>query len=169
MSDELKKDEQAAELTRRDFVAMGIAAGIVAAAGNASAAEMPVAERDVEIATPDGTCNCAYIHPTTGSHPAVIVWSDAFGLRPVMRTMGKRLAAEGYTVLVPNPYYRVTKDPMFNTSTFNFQNQDDRAKLTPLMGSINAAGAAEKDAVAFVAWLDKQKEVDKSKKMGTQG
>ncbi len=171
MSDDiLKKDEEAAaELTRRDFVAMGIAAGIAAAAGSASAADTPVTEKDVEIKTPDGTCNAAYIHPATGSHPAVIIWSDAFGLRPVMRQMGRRLAAEGYTVLVPNPYYRLTKDPAFNTSTFNFQNQDDRAKLTPLMGSINAPGAAEKDATAFVAWLDQQKEVNKSKKVGTQG
>jgi len=157
------------ELSRRDFVSLGIAAGIVAATGAASAADLPVTEKDVEIKTADGTCNAAYIHPTAGSHPAVIIWSDAFGLRPVMRTMGKRLAAQGYTVLVPNPYYRLTKDPAFNTSTFSFQNTEDRAKLTPLMGSINAAGAAETDAKAFVAWLDQQKEVNKSKKVGTQG
>jgi len=157
------------ELSRRDFVAMGIAAGIAAAAGGASAADMPVTEKDVEIKTPDGVCNAAFIHPTTGSHPAVIIWSDAFGLRPVLRQMGRRLAAEGYTVLVPNPFYRMTKDPMFNTQTFSFQNQEDRAKLTPLMASINAPGAAEKDAVAFVAWLDQQKETNKSKKVGTQG
>jgi len=157
------------DITRRDFVGMSIAAGIVAATGAASAADLPVTEKDVEIKTADGTCNAAYIHPTSGSHPAVIIWADAFGLRPVMRTMGKRLAAQGYTVLVPNPYYRLTKDAAFNTATFSFQNTEDRAKLTPLMGSINAAGAAEKDATAFVAWLDQQKEVNKSKKIGTQG
>jgi carboxymethylenebutenolidase len=174
MSDEKRKhteqdDAALNELSRRDFVAMGIAAGIVAAAGGASAAELPVTEKDVEIKTPDGTCNAAFIHPTTGSHPGVIIWADAFGLRPVLRQMGRRLAAEGYTVLVPNPFYRVTKDPMFNTQTFSFQNQEDRAKLTPLMASINAPGAAEKDAVAFIGWLDQQKEVNKSKKIGTQG
>ena len=54
-------------------------------------------------------------------------------------------------------------------ATFDFGNTTDRAKLTPLMGSINAAGAAEKDALAFVAWLDQQKEVNKAKKIGTQG
>ncbi len=70
-------------------------------------------------------------------------------------------------MLVPNPYYRVTKDPQFNTATFSFAT--DRAKLTPLMGSINAAGAAEKDALAFIAWLDTQKSVNTSKKIGTQG
>jgi carboxymethylenebutenolidase len=168
--DDVKNDQDAAaELSRRDFVAMGIAAGLAAAAGPASAADLPVTERDVDIKTPDGTCNAVFIHPTTGSHPAVIIWADAFGLRPVMREMGHRLAKEGYSVLVPNPFYRVVRDAGLDPRTFNFGNQDDRAKLTPLMGSINAAGAAEKDALAFVAWLDQQKEVNKAKKIGTQG
>jgi len=173
MSDETRdhedQNESSTELSRRDFVAMSIAAGIAAATAGASAAELPVVETDVEIKTPDGVCNAAFIHPTTGSHPGVLIWSDAFGLRPALREMGKRLAAEGYSVLVPNPFYRVTKDPQFNTATFSFTNQADRAKLTPLMGSINAEGAAEKDAVAFVAWLDTRKEVNKAKKIGTQG
>jgi carboxymethylenebutenolidase len=167
MNDENKKPEEQNELSRRDFVAMGIAAGIVAAAGGASAADMQVVEKDVEITTPDGTCNCAFIHPTSGSHPAVVIWADAFGLRPALRDMGKRLAAQGYTVLVPNPFYRVTKDPKLDTATFDFAK--DRDKIQPLMNSINADGAAEKDAVAFIAWLDQQKEVNKSKKIGTQG
>jgi carboxymethylenebutenolidase len=167
MNDENKKPEEQNELSRRDFVAMGIAAGIVAAAGGASAADMQVVEKDVEITTPDGTCNCAFIHPTSGSHPAVLIWADAFGLRPALRDMGKRLAAQGYTVLVPNPFYRVTKDPKLDTATFDFAK--DRDKIQPLMNSINADGAAEKDAVAFIAWLDKQKEVNTSKKIGTQG
>src|SRR4029078_11821523 len=52
---------------------------------------------------------------------------------------------------------------------FNFANDADMAKLRPLMGSINAPGAAEKDATAFIAWLDMQRQVDKNKKVGTQG
>jgi len=84
--------------------------------------------------------------------------------------MARRLAADGYSVLVPNPYYRLAKSPVFgDISGFNFSNPADRGKLTPLMGSINADGAAEKDAVAFTAWLDKQKQVDTSKPLGTQG
>ena len=165
MADEKKQDD----LSRRDFVAMGIAAGIVAAAGGASAADMPVTETDVEIKTPDGTCNAAFIHPTTGSYPGVIIWADAFGLRPVMREMGRTLAKEGYSVLVPNPFYRVVRDAGLDPRSFDFANTTDRARLTPLMGSITAAGAAEKDAVAFVAWLDQQKEVNRAKKIGTQG
>jgi carboxymethylenebutenolidase len=167
MSDETKNPEEQNELSRRDFVAMGIAAGIVAAAGGASAADMQVVEKDVDIKTPDGVCNAAFIHPTTGSHAGVLIWSDAFGLRPALREMGKRLAAQGYTVLVPNPFYRVTRDPKIDTATFNFATQRDQ--IQPLMNSINAAGAAEKDATAFIAWLDQQKEVNTSKKIGTQG
>jgi carboxymethylenebutenolidase len=170
MADEMKdqKNEESSGLPRRDFV-KSVAAGL-AAAGAVSGAGMPVTMTDVEIKTPDGTCDAAFIHPTTGSHPAVIIWPDAFGLRPSMREMGKRIAAEGYSVLVPNPFYRVSKSPQFeDASKFSFSNQADRAKLTPLMGSITAAGACEKDAAAFVQWLDSQKQVNKSKKIGTQG
>ena len=70
---------------------------------------------------------------------------------------------------MPNPFYRVSKAPFTDGSNFNFQNPDDMAKLMPLMASVNAPGNAEKDAVAYVAFLDAQKEVNKSKKIGTQG
>ncbi len=159
-------DVSSSELPRRGFV-VSVAAGL-AAAGAASGA-MKVVETDVEIKTPDGTCDAAFIHPASGSHPGVLLWPDAFGLRPSMREMAKRLAAEGYSVLVPNPFYRVSKAPFTDASNFNFQNPEDRAKLTPLMGSVNAPGAAEKDAVAYIAFLDAQKQVNKSKKIGTQG
>lgn len=154
---------------RRDFVALGVAAGIAATAGSAMAAGLEVVETDVNIKTPDGTCDAAFIHPKSGSHAGVLLWPDAFGLRPWTREMGKRLAAEGYSVLVPNPFYRVSKAPFSDASNFNFNNPTDRAKLNPLMASVNAEGAAEKDAVAYIAFLDAQKEVNKSKKIGTQG
>ena len=159
------------DLSRRDFVALSLAAGIAAAAGDqlVSAADLPVTVSNVEVKTPDGTCDAAFIHPTTGSHPAVIIWPDAFGLRPAMIDMGKRIAADGYSVLVPNPYYRVTKAPGIDMNGFNFQDQAAMAKLRPLMGSIGAPGTAERDAVAFIAFLDAQKPVNKAKKVGTQG
>ncbi len=172
MSDEKPdQDIQAAnDLSRREFVALSVAAGLAAAAGSVSAAELPVAESNVEVKTPDGICDAVFIHPTTGSHPGVLVWPDAFGLRPAMRDIGKRIAAEGYSVLVPNPFYRVSKAPgIQDPSTFDFQNQADMAKLRPLMSSINAPGAAEKDAVAYIAFLDGQSQVAKGKKIGTQG
>jgi carboxymethylenebutenolidase len=156
--------------TRRDFVTTSLAAGIAAVGSTASGAGLPVVETNVEIKTPDGICDGAFIHPSSGSHPGVLIWTDIFGLRPTFREMAKRLAAEGYSVLVPNPFYRVAKSPVFtDISNFNFQNQEDRAKLTPLSGSINAPGNAEKDAIAYVGFLDSQKQVNRAKKIGTQG
>lgn len=158
------------DLSRRDFVALSVGAGLALAAGSAAAADMAVVETAVEVKTPDGTCDAMFIHPKNGSHPGVLIWPDAFGLRPSMRDIGKRIAADGYSVLVPNPFYRVAKAPVVqDPSSFNFQNPADMAKLQPLMASINAPGACEKDAVAFITFLDAQKEVNKSKKIGTQG
>lgn len=162
------KDNAMGDLARRDFVALSVAAGIVAA-GSASAADMPVVETDVEIKTPDGTCDAAFIHPKSGSHPGVLIWTDAFGLRPSFRAMGRRVAALGYSVLVPNPFYRVAKNPFTDASSFNFGNSEDMKKLQGLMGSVNAPGNTEKDAVAFIGFLDAQKAVNKAKKIGTQG
>jgi carboxymethylenebutenolidase len=168
--DSKKLDEAATDFSRRDFIAFSVAAGVAAAAGSALGAAQPVVETDVTIKTPDGTCDAAFFHPPTGSHPGVLIWTDAFGLRPAMRDIGKRIAAEGYSVLVPNPFYRVAKAPVFDSaSSFNFQNQADMAKLQPLMGSVNAPGAAEKDAVAYIAFLDAQSQINKAEKIGTQG
>ena len=128
-----------------------------------------VIETDVEIKTPDGTCDAAFIHPASGSHPGVLFWADAGGLRPVTRRMGKRLAAEGYSVLVPNPFYRVSTAPFAGGFNLNFQNPADMAKLRTLFESIKPAGYAEKDATAFARFLDAQAEVDKSKPIGCQG
>jgi len=158
------------EITRRDFVSMTVGVGIATATGVQASAQQRIVETNVEIKTADGACDAAFIHPATGSHPGVLIWPDAFGLRPSMREMAKRLAADGYSVLVPNPFYRVAKSPVFeNASTFNFGDPAQRGKLTPLMGPINAAGAAERDAAAFIAWLDAQRQVDRTKKIGTQG
>ncbi len=158
------------ELSRRDFVTMSIAAGIVVAAGSNASAQAQVVETNVEIKTPDGTCDGAFIHPATGAHPGVLIWTDAFGLRPSMREIARRLAADGYSVLVPNPFYRVARAPVFESaSSFNFGNPEDRAKLGPLMGSVTAAGAAERDAAAYIAFLDAQRQVDRARRIGTQG
>jgi carboxymethylenebutenolidase len=158
------------DMTRRDFVAITVGAGLAASTGASLTAQQQVAETNVDIKTPEGMCDAAWIHPAGGAHPGVVIWTDAFGLRPSMRDIARRLAAEGYSVLVPNPFYRVSKAPQFeDASNFNFGDQAQRAKLTPLMGSIQAAGAAERDAAAFISWLDTQPQVDRSKKIGTQG
>jgi len=159
------------DLARREFVAtMSVAAGVAATGtATATAAEgaVDVVEKDVDIKTPDGTCDAAFFHPKSGTHAGVLIWPDAFGLRPSLRAMGKRLAAEGYCVLVPNPFYRVAKNPFTDASNVDFAKEG--AKIQPLMASVNAPGNAEKDATAYIAFLDAQKEVDKRKKIGTQG
>jgi len=167
MSDEIRdlRNQDESGVPRRDFV-VSVAAGL-AAAGTATAVDK-VVETDVEIKTPDGTCDAAFIHPASGSHPGVLIWPDAFGLRPSMRAMAKRLAEQGYSVLVPNPFYRVGKAPFWNdASSVDFNKERD--KIGPLMASVNAAGHCEMDATAYIAFLDAQKQVNKSKKIGTQG
>lgn len=171
-----KRDAQAglpapeSDLSRREFVTVSVAAGLAAGGGAATAAARPLAENDVVITTPDGRCDAAFIRPASGSHPGVLLWSDAFGLRPSMRQMARRLAAEGYAVLVPNPFYRVATAPVFeSTSGFDFHDSADTAKLRPLMASLNGPDAVEKDAAAYLAFLDAQASVDKGRKIGTQG
>jgi carboxymethylenebutenolidase len=160
--------DPAPELSRRDFVALSVATSI--ASTTPARAALAVAERDVRIRTGDGTCDAAFFFPASGQHPGVVLWPDAFGLRPAMRAMGRRLAGDGYVVLVPNPFYRVERGTVFETAAnVDFQNPATRAKLGRLMASIAAAGAPEKDAAAHVAFLDAQAEVDRSRKIGTQG
>jgi carboxymethylenebutenolidase len=172
MAEDIRDDQQNGapdDPSRREFVTT-VVAGLAIAATGASAAELPVVEKNVEVKTPDGLCDAAFIHPASGSHAGVLIWPDAFGLRPSLREIGKRLAAEGYSVLVPNPFYRVAKAPVIaDPSSFSFSNPTDRAKLQPLMGSVTAAGNAEKDAVAYIAFLDAQPQVNKARKIGTQG
>ena len=164
------ENAQTLNVSRRDFITRSVAAGLVAATGPSFAATLAVVETEVSVKTPDGTCDAAFIHPASGAYPGVILWADAAGLRPTMRDMAKRLAADGYSVLVPNPFYRVSKAPQFtNAANLDFKNQDLLAKIQTLMSSIGAPGAAEKDAVAYVAFLDAQPQVDKTKKIGTQG
>ena len=159
-----------ADPSRREFVTLSAAAGLAASAGVAPAATASLVEQDVVITTPDGSCDAAFLHPARGTHPGVLVWTDIFGLRPVYRELGRRLAAEGYAVLVPNPFYRTAKAPVFSdVASFKFDSDADRAKLPPLTGPLNAPGAVESDAQAYIGFLDAQPAVAKSKKLGSQG
>ena len=157
------------EVSRRDFTALGAAAGLAASVANASAAGA-VTETDVIIKTPDGMCDAAFVHPASGSHAGVIIWTDIFGLRPTFRDLGKRVAAQGYSVLIPNPFYRTAKSPVVvDASNFNFADPASRAKTAEWTRPINQPGAIERDSTTYVAWLDAQPQVNKSKKIGTQG
>lgn len=153
-------------ITRRTF-ALG-AAATVALTAAAARAEGTVVERDVDVKTPDGTADAALFYPVgKGSWPAVLMWTDILGLRPVFRDMGRRLAAEGYIVLVPNPFYRSRRAPVVD-GAFDFNKPEDRAKVFPLAEALTVEGTT-KDAKAFVAFLDAQSQTNTKAKAGVQG
>src|SRR5947207_4308617 len=113
-------DQDSFEKDRQEFEALGLVTrrqfGVLLGAGVAMilpsvANAATVTESEVNVKTPDGTADCYFVHPATGTAPAVLVWPDIFGLRPAFRQMGKRLAESGYSVLVVNPFYRVKKAP----------------------------------------------------------
>jgi carboxymethylenebutenolidase len=156
--------------TRRAFVATSTTIGLAAAAGVSLAAERDVVEKDVEVRTADGTCDAAFLHPAAGTHPGVLIWTDIFGLRPTFRAMGRRLAAQGYAVLVPNPFYRTARAPVVvDASSFNFDDPADRAKAGQWTASLKVPGAIERDAEAHTAFLDAQPQVDRTRKLGVHG
>src|ERR1700680_2136510 len=160
--------DQPHTISRREFAALSLAVGATAAAGISGAATAGVTETDVQVHTPSGICDAALVHPQgNGRRPAAILFVDAFGLRPAMRDMAKRLAAHGYTVLVPNPYYRSTKAPGIDPG-FDFTNPADRAKLEALRAPLTS-DAVMQDAAAYVKFLDSQSGVDKKAKMGVFG
>ena len=163
--DHFEQDRQEYEarglVTRRQFGAL-VGAGMVMVLPKVANA-VAVTESDVTVMTPDGTADCYFVHPASGTAPAVLVWPDIFGLRPSFRAMGKRLAETGYSVLVVNPFYRVKKAPTA-----------DAGAATPIPQLLPLAQALTEttqmtDAKAFIAWLDRQSSVARNRKIGTQG
>lgn len=154
-------------VTRRTVVlTMSSAAALAGLPTTAWAAE--VTEADVMVPTPDGTADAALFHPAgSGTWPAVLMWPDIFGLRPVFREMGRRLAAVGYTVLVPNPFYRTKRAPIV-TGAFDFNDPKQRDSVMSLRSTLTDAGI-DKDAAAFITFLDQQKQTDRRKGAGVQG
>jgi carboxymethylenebutenolidase len=157
---------RSSEVTRRQFGAMTLGAGLVAALPRlANAAETTGA--DIEIKTADGTADAYFVHPTTGKHPGVLIWPDIFGLRPAFKQMATRLAESGYSVLVINPFYRTKKAPTAPDHP-DFNDPPTRQALMTLMGTLSPSTALT-DAKAFVPYLDAQPSVDKKRKIGTTG
>src|SRR5262245_2448830 len=97
-------------VTRRQFGVL-VGAGITMMLPRVANA-VAVTESDVNVTTPDGTADCYFVHPSSGTAAGVLIWPDIFGLRPAFRQMGKRLAESGYSVLVVNPFYRAKKAPV---------------------------------------------------------
>src|SRR3989440_9302366 len=165
-------DQDHFEDDRQQYEALGLVTrkqfGVMLGAGMAMilpqvANAVTVTESDVSVMTPDGTADCYFVHPASGTAPGVLVWPDIFGLRPAFRQMTKRLAESGYSVLVVNPFSRVKKAPTA-----------DKGSATPIPDLLPLAQALTEttqmtDAKAFIAWLDKQPSVARNRKVGTQG
>jgi carboxymethylenebutenolidase len=163
--DQFEKDRREYEarglVTRRQF-------GVLLGAGMAMMLPrvvnaVAVTDADVTVTTPDGTADCYFVHPASGTAAGVLVWPDIFGLRPAFRQMGKRLAETGYSVVVINPFYRAQKAPTA-----------PKGGATPIQEVLPFAKALSEtthmtDAKAFIAWLDQQQSVAKNRKIGTQG
>ena len=157
------KHLRAKGLTRREFGAVSAGAGLAMLLPRAANAQA-VTEAEIDVTTPDGACDSYFVHPSSGAHPGVLIWPDAFGLRPAKREMAKRLAESGYSVLVVNPYYRSQRAPVVDTTDFAAV----RETLMPLMGGLDT-DTNVRDARAFVSFLDSQSSVDSNRKMGTMG
>jgi carboxymethylenebutenolidase len=147
-------------LSRRDF-ALGASAASLAALLPSPANALTVAGRDVTIKTPDGEAQAHYVAPTSGKHPAVLIWPDIMGLRPAFEGMAKRLAESGYAVLVVNQFYRSTKTPFTSLPDAREKAMGWRKTLT--------SEATRRDASAFVPWLDAQPQVDRKRPLGVTG
>ena len=160
--DEDREDYEALGMvTRRQFGVL-VGAGIALMLPRVVNA-VAVTDSEVTIPTPDGTCDSYFVHPATGTAPGVLLWPDISGRRPAMHQMAKRLAENGYSVLVVNPFYRTKKAPTADKGAAT-----PIADLMPLARGLNETTHMT-DAKAFIGWLDQQPSVAKNKKIGTQG
>jgi carboxymethylenebutenolidase len=163
--DNLEFKNKDRQVSRRQFNKISAGAGLAIMLPPVANAQK-ITSSHVEVTTPDGIADCYYTHPVSGSHAAVIIWPDIFGLRPAFETMGDRLAQSGYAVLVVNPFYRLQPAPTSNST--DLSDPENRNKLFGMMSTLTAETNTQ-DAEAFVTWLDAQKEVDTSRGVGTTG
>ncbi|MDT0479823.1 dienelactone hydrolase family protein [Streptomyces doebereineriae] len=109
----------------------------------------------IEIPTQDGTADAYLALPDDGRpHPAVLLYMDAFGLRPHLKSMADRLAGAGYTVLVPNVFYRYGPAPVVELP--EFINPAERPEIIQNLGpaarTLTPEGAM-RDAAVYLDWL----------------
>lgn len=163
-----------ANFARKGLSRRGFGAGAIAGAAAACAPidTMPggqsgaLTESTVSFATDNGTADGFFVHPRESRHPGVIFWPDIAGIREAKRQMARRLAGEGYAVLVMNPYYRDVAREQFADFP-SFAAQQGFEKVKPWREKLNA-GAIGADANRAAAWLREQGAVDVERGIGSQ-
>lgn len=115
-------------------------------------------EQALDISTPDGTADgYFYRQPEARPRPGIIYLTDIGGIRDATRAMARRLAECGYSVLLPNVYYRTAKPPLFDFVP-NFREERTLTRFAELAKPLTPEAVA-RDAAAYVAALRGRKEV----------
>ncbi|WP_326809199.1 dienelactone hydrolase family protein [Streptomyces sp. NBC_01775] len=120
---------------------------------------MPI--KSLRIPTADGQADAFAAFPDgDGRHPGVLMYADAFGIRPVLREMARELAGHGYYVLVPNFFYRHGPAPLIELPE-HIGEEVRPAVIAQLMPLIEAHTAERvlSDADAYLGFLTAQPEV----------
>ncbi|MEV6347510.1 dienelactone hydrolase family protein [Actinoplanes sp. NPDC051851] len=115
----------------------------------------------LEIPTPDGRADAFAAHPGgAGRYPAVLMYPDGFGIRPVLREMAQELAGHGYYVLVPNIFYRHGTTPVIELPEFIGAAERPAvfARLMPMIEA-HTEDRALRDAGAYLDFLGSRLEV----------
>ena len=89
-----------------------------------------------------------------GRHPGVLFLTDISGIRPAVLERATRLASHGYTVLVPNMFYR-TGEPPFFTFPIDFNDAVSRERFNTMTAALTAEAIAH-DAEAYVRFFHRQ-------------
>jgi carboxymethylenebutenolidase len=109
-------------------------------------------ELSVSISAPDGVVDAYLYHAGSGpARPGIIHLTDIHGLRAAPRAMARRLAEEGYTVLLPNVFYRTRRPPMFDFPA-DFGEERTRTRFAELTQPLTPEAIA-RDATAYVDFL----------------
>jgi carboxymethylenebutenolidase len=110
-------------------------------------------ETDIEIKMADGVCDAVLYEAEDGiKRPGAIHYPDIVGIRPSHRQMCRELAEAGYTVLLPNPFYRTARTPVFDFAP-NFAGDPRTMKrFGELVGPLTPE-AMETDAGTYVNYL----------------
>ncbi|MET9769585.1 dienelactone hydrolase family protein [Streptomyces sp. NPDC006415] len=117
--------------------------------------------KTVQIPTPDGLADAFAAYPENGDrHPGVLMYADAFGIRPTVREMASELAGHGYYVLVPNFFYREGPTPVIDLPGHIKEADRDAlvARLMPLIKGLTPERVLS-DADAYLSFLTVQPEV----------